>query len=53
MVWHTTCRSEHDRGASSVEYALLASLIAGVIIAVVALLGPDVVELFQTVVGEF
>ena len=34
------------RGASAVEYGLLASLIAGVIISVILILGPKVAELF-------
>ncbi|GAA4806354.1 Flp family type IVb pilin [Nocardioides caeni] len=38
-----------DRGATAVEYALLASLIAGVIIAVVGFLGQDVTALFTSV----
>ncbi|GAB3858664.1 hypothetical protein GCM10028801_19060 [Nocardioides maradonensis] len=36
----------NTRGASSVEYGLLASLIAGVIISVVLVLGPKVADLF-------
>jgi len=36
-----------DRGASSVEYALLASAIAAVIAAVVLLFGGRVTDLFQ------
>jgi len=36
-----------DRGATSVEYALMASLIAVVIIASVTLFGQNVVQLFQ------
>lgn len=36
------------RGATAVEYALLASLIAGVIIAVVGFLGGDVADLFTS-----
>lgn len=53
MARHPVTRPNSDDGATSVEYALMAMLIAGVIIAVVALLGPDVVELFETVAGEF
>lgn len=40
-------RSQRDRGASSVEYALVAVLIAGATIAVLLLLGPDVLGLFN------
>lgn len=36
-----------QRGASAVEYAILASLIAGVIVAVVFALGPQVADLFD------
>lgn len=40
-------RWKHDhRGASAVEYALLAALIAGVIVAVVVTFGQDVLSLF-------
>ncbi len=38
--------SEDDRGATSVEYALIASLIAVVIVAAVMLLGRNVQTLF-------
>jgi Flp pilus assembly pilin Flp len=36
-----------DRGATAVEYALMAALIAGVIFATVGLLGGAVVGLYQ------
>lgn len=36
-----------ERGASSVEYALLATLIAGVIVATLVVLGPVVAGLFE------
>ena len=36
-----------DRGATAVEYALMILLVAGIIIAVIGLLGQDVVGLFQ------
>jgi Flp pilus assembly pilin Flp len=42
-----------DLGATAVEYALLAALIAGVIIAVVGALGQQINALFVTVVGSF
>jgi pilus assembly protein Flp/PilA len=38
-----------DRGATAVEYALIASLIAAVIAALVVLLGQDVLGLFESV----
>ena len=38
-----------DRGATSVEYALIVALIAAVIASVVALLGTDVLDLWETV----
>ena len=42
---HPTC----ERGATAVEYALLASLVAAVIAAVVMVLGQDVLQLFESV----
>jgi Flp pilus assembly pilin Flp len=38
-----------ERGATAVEYALIASLIAAVIAALVMLLGQDVLGLFESV----
>lgn len=38
-----------ERGATAAEYAIMASLIAGVIIATVTLLGTQVAGLFNTV----
>ena len=38
-----------DRGATAVEYALIASLIAAVIAAVVMVLGQHVVEMLDSV----
>ena len=40
----------NDRGASSIEYAMLASFVAAVIVAVVAGLGVRVIGLFSSVV---
>ena len=40
---------EPERGATAVEYAIMASLIAGVIIATVTILGTQVAGLFSTV----
>lgn len=42
----------NDRGATAVEYALIAVLIAGVIAAVVALLGTKVGNDFSSVVDQ-
>lgn len=42
-----------DTGASAVEYALLASLIAAVIVVIVATLGQQVLELFNGVIDSF
>jgi len=42
-----------ESGATAVEYSLLASLVAGVIIAAVVMLGDKVLALFTTVDGTF
>ncbi len=42
-----------DRGATAVEYALIASLIAAVIIGIVTVLGGQVGNDFQSVVGSW
>lgn len=39
-----------EKGATAVEYGLLVGLIAVAIIAVVALLGPELTRIFQSVV---
>ncbi|MCE0488171.1 Flp family type IVb pilin [Ornithinimicrobium sediminis] len=44
---------DRDRGATAVEYGLIASLIAAVIAAVVGTLGLDVVALYTTVIDAF
>jgi pilus assembly protein Flp/PilA len=41
-----------ERGATAVEYGLLVSLIAAAIIAVVALLGPDLRDAFNSVENQ-
>ncbi|MBT8158996.1 MULTISPECIES: Flp family type IVb pilin [Arthrobacter] len=41
-----------EAGATAVEYGMLVALIAAVIIATVALLGPEVQAGFQTVVDN-
>ena len=40
----------NERGATAVEYALIASLIAAVIAAIVAVMGEEVLGLFQTMI---
>lgn len=58
LALHTGLRSaqrrlaDSDRGATAVEYGLLVALIAAVIIATVALLGPQINSAFQTVVNQ-
>jgi pilus assembly protein Flp/PilA len=42
-----------DDGATSVEYAIMASLIAGVIVAAVALLGTNTLSLFQSFADKY
>ena len=42
-------RSTAERGATAVEYGLIASLIVGVIVVVVAALGEQVLGLFSSV----
>lgn len=44
-------RAHREHGATAVEYALLASLIAGVIAATVALIGPALLPGFQAVIA--
>lgn len=43
-------RGSKEAGATAVEYAIVASLIAGVIVATVALIGPALVPGFQAVI---
>lgn len=43
------CRLRRDKGAASIEYAILGSLIAAVIVLVVTTLGTQVRTLFETV----
>lgn len=42
-------RREDEHGATAVEYALIASLIAAVIAATVALVGEELLGLFESV----
>ncbi len=46
-------RMLEEQGATAVEYAILAPLIAAVIAAIVATLGQQVLALFTSVVGRF
>jgi len=43
----------NDSGATAVEYGLFLALIAAVIVGTVALLGSEVVGLFESIQGEF
>jgi pilus assembly protein Flp/PilA len=42
-----------EAGATAVEYGLFLALVAAVIIATVALLGTEVLGLFESIQGEF
>lgn len=42
----------NEEGATAVEYGLMASLIAGVIIAAVTLLGTNMTNLFNRIAGS-
>lgn len=42
-----------EAGATAVEYGLFLALIAAVIIATVALLGTEVLVMFESIQGEF
>jgi Flp pilus assembly pilin Flp len=46
----TSCAGHSDRGATSIEYALIASLIAAFIAGAVLALGLNVLDLFTSVV---
>ena len=43
-------RESSERGATAVEYAIMASLIAAVIVTAVTVLGTQVAALFQSVI---
>ena len=51
LKWYIALRYR-ERGATAVEYGLIVALIAAVIIAVVALLGTEIKEAFQTVLTK-
>ena len=42
----------NDRGASAVEYAIVVALIAGILVATVALLGNQVLGMFQVACAQ-
>ena len=46
-------RATSDRGATAVEYAIMAALVAGVIVAAVAALGQQVIQFFDRFVQTF
>ena len=50
---HKLFHRRHEDGATSVEYAIMASLIAAVAAAAVGQLGLAVLNLFQIVAGLF
>ena len=43
---------KEEDGVTAIEYALIASLIAGVIIAAVTLLGGNIKDLFNNIAGK-
>lgn len=45
-------KADAEDGATAVEYGLIVALIAAVIVAVVALLGEQIADAFQTVTDE-
>lgn len=53
MVVDSLRQIHRASGATSIEYALLASLIAAVIASVVGVLGTQILDLFNTVIGAF
>jgi len=46
-------RFTSERGATSIEYAIMASLVAGVIIFTVWAIGEQLADLFTRVIGTF
>lgn len=50
---HVACRRDEERGATAVEYALIVALIAGLIIASVAVLGTRTRDTFNSVTVNF
>ena len=51
LKWYIALRYS-ERGATAVEYGLIVALIAAVIVAVVALLGTEIRDAFQTVLTK-
>ena len=51
LKWYIAIK-ECERGATAVEYGLIVALIAAVIIIVVATLGTEIRDAFQTVVDN-
>ncbi len=51
LKWYIAVK-ECERGATAVEYGLIVALIAAVIVAVVALLGKQILAAFETVLTE-
>jgi len=51
LKWYIAVK-EWERGATAVEYGLIVALIAAVIVAVVALLGTEIRDAFQTVLDK-
>jgi pilus assembly protein Flp/PilA len=49
-TWVLWLRSRGERGATAVEYGMLVALIAAVIVGVVAALGGQIADAFQTIV---
>ena len=48
LKWYLAVKYS-EKGATAVEYAIMASMIAAVIVAVVLLLGQKTIDLFETV----
>jgi len=51
-VQNQLAQLRNERGATAIEYGLLAALIAAVIIAVVAFLGENLVAVFEFIADE-
>jgi pilus assembly protein Flp/PilA len=49
----TQTRGSGEHGATAVEYSILVSLIAAVIALIVTTLGGQVVDLFNSLAGQF
>lgn len=51
LTGRATDLREREDGASAVEYGMLVALIAAVVVATVALLGPKIRDAFQAIVN--